>query len=588
MAREDLSQLLRKVPINPVQYNSDILNLTLRYLQIDTVETGFYRLILLLHSSNSPAFPAYIRCHCTAVVGGCFSVLGIVTFEAGRHIGRTMDDGSFGLNQILMIAGLVLLTVNGLLSLPLGGFLILWYISILFLDRTGYLERWNCTRVLGIILMIRTNKGKDTADFIARPRRFWRIFGEASIWLCFAVMLFLIFGIAASAISTAVEPAQQEVLPATDILFIPGVTSFVPIFWPILALIVAVVVHEYGHGLMARAHGMRIRSFGILMAGIIPVGAFYEPDQEEMRIAPQRDRLRMFAAGPSVNIVMTYFVVILLAVVSSGLTAKQDGVYAVGIVEGSGADEAGLLPYELISEIDGVAIATGDDLTGILNQHDSGDLITMLVSSNPIHGDVVFREVDVTLTDKKDYYYQLCDGDSQCESNVDGAGIEQGDAFLGVSGIRSADSAAKVYGLPISEDLSFGERFVQTAISPLLFSGVPIQNQGQTMVLEERAFLGAGTGILPSLLGIDVILGLFDFLFWIMWISFLLGVANLIPLIPFDGGHMVRNAGHIIAKTVLPKSNPLKIERIADQISSYSSLFVLALVLIPILLPRFF
>ena len=137
------------------------------------------------------------------------------------------------MNQILMIAGLVLLTVNGLLSLPLGGFLILWYISILFLDRNGYLEMWDCSRVLGII----TNKGKETADFIARPRRFWRIFGEASIWLCFAVMLFLIFGIAASAISTAVEPAQQEVLPATDILFIPGVTSFVPIFWPILCLL---------------------------------------------------------------------------------------------------------------------------------------------------------------------------------------------------------------------------------------------------------------------------------------------------------------------------------------------------------------
>ena len=68
-----------------------------------------------------------------------------------------MDDGSLGLNQILMIAGLVLLTVNGLLSLPLGGFLILWYISILFLDRNGYLERWDCSRVLGIILMIRTN-----------------------------------------------------------------------------------------------------------------------------------------------------------------------------------------------------------------------------------------------------------------------------------------------------------------------------------------------------------------------------------------------------------------------------------------------
>ena len=90
------------------------------------------------------------------------------------------------------------------------------------------------------------------------------------------------------------------------------------------------------------------------------------------------------------------------------------------------------------------------------------------------------------------------------------------------------------------------------------------------------------------LLGADVMFGLFDFLFWVMWISFLLGVANLIPLIPFDGGHMVRNAGHIMAKSLFPRMNPLKIERLADQISGYSSLLVLALVLVPILLPRFF
>ena len=499
-----------------------------------------------------------------------------------------MEEDSFGLNQIIMVAGIAILTFNGFLSPLLGASLVLWYITILFLDRKGYLDEWNCSRVLGIILMIRTSKGKKVAEYMARPRRLWRIYGEFSIWLCFAVMLFLSLGIVASALSTAMEPAQQQVLPATDILFIPGVTSFVPIFWPILALIVAVVVHEYGHGLMARAHGMRIRSFGVLVAGIIPVGAFYEPDQEEMRIAPQRDRLRMFAAGPSVNIVMTYLVVILLAFVSTGLTAKQDGVYAVGIVQGSGADEAGLLPYELISEIDGVSIRSGEDLTNALAQYSSGELIAMQVSSNPIHGEVVTREVEVVLTDKKDYYYQLCDGDAQCESNVDAAGIEEGDAFLGVSGIKSADSAASAYALPFSEGLTFGERLIATAISPLVFSGVPIQNQGQTMVLEERAFLEVGDGILPMLLGVDVMFGLFDFLFWIMWISFLLGVANLIPLVPFDGGHMVRNAGHIMAKSLFPRTNPLKIERLADQISGYSSLFVLALVLVPILLPRFF
>ena len=108
------------------------------------------------------------------------------------------------------------------------------------------------------------------------------------------------------------------------------------------------------------------------------------------------------------------------------------------------------------------------------------------------------------------------------------------------------------------------------------------------MVLEERAFLEASESLLPSLIGTEVILGVFDFFFWIMWISFLLGVANLIPLIPFDGGHMVRDAGHIIAKKILPRSNPLRVERLADRLSGYSSLLVLALVMIPIFLPRFF
>ena len=66
-------------------------------------------------------------------------------------------------------------------------------------------------------------------------------------------MILLIFGILASALETARAPAEQQVLPATDILFIPGVTSFVPIFWPLLALIITVVIHEYGHGLRARS-----------------------------------------------------------------------------------------------------------------------------------------------------------------------------------------------------------------------------------------------------------------------------------------------------------------------------------------------
>ena len=61
----------------------------------------------------------------------------------------------------------------------------------------------------------------------------------------FGVILLII----TAALATAAAPAQQEVLPASDLLLIPGVTSFVPFWWPIIALIFALVIHEYSHGI---------------------------------------------------------------------------------------------------------------------------------------------------------------------------------------------------------------------------------------------------------------------------------------------------------------------------------------------------
>ena len=71
-----------------------------------------------------------------------------------------------------------------------------------------------------------------------------------------------------------------------------------------------------------------------------------------------------------------------------------------------------------------------------------------------------------------------------------GWGRDRGDAFLGVSGIRSADSAAKSMA-SISEDLSFGGPSSNGYFASS-FSGVPIQNQGDDGVGRD---FRAGTGI---------------------------------------------------------------------------------------------
>ena len=113
-----------------------------------------------------------------------------------------------------------------------------------------------------------------------------------------------------------------------------------------------------------------------------------------------------------------------------------------------------------------------------------------------------------------------------------------------------------------------------------------IQYEGQTMMLEERAMLESGGGDVASALGTDGMLMLFDFLFWLVWINFLLGFANLIPMVPFDGGHIVKDGVHSVLDRLTRDIHPMRVEAMAERISSMSNFLVLFIVIVPIILPR--
>ena len=57
----------------------------------------------------------------------------------------------------------------------------IWVIALGQLERFGYLDRWNASRVLGALLMLRTKRGQDTIEKVAKPRAFWRAYGEVSL-----------------------------------------------------------------------------------------------------------------------------------------------------------------------------------------------------------------------------------------------------------------------------------------------------------------------------------------------------------------------------------------------------------------------
>jgi membrane-associated protease RseP (regulator of RpoE activity) len=164
--------------------------------------------------------------------------------------------------------------------------------------------------------------------------------------------------------------------------------------------------------------------------------------------------------------------------------------------------------------------------------------------------------------------------------------IERGDAFLGVSNLRSSSSGVDYYSRILDGDYNLRQSVLGTALTPLAMIGVPIQYEGQTMMLEERAMLESGGGNVASALGTEGMLMLFDFLFWLVWINFLLGFANLIPMIPFDGGHIVKDGFHSVLDRLTSGIHPMRVEAMAERISSMSNFLVLFIVIVPIILPR--
>jgi len=63
---------------------------------------------------------------------------------------------------------------------------------------------------------------------------------------------------------------------------IPGLNDYIPLVWGAIGLMVTLVVHELAHAVLCRTEGVSVKSMGALLLGIVPIGGFAEPDEEEL------------------------------------------------------------------------------------------------------------------------------------------------------------------------------------------------------------------------------------------------------------------------------------------------------------------
>ena len=462
------------------------------------------------------------------------------------------------------------------------GVLFLNIFLIRILEKGGYLEKWNATKVLGFILMLRTNKGQKILEKISRPRKFWRIFGEFSIWIGFIALFFTTMMVILSFLSLFNSSRERISIESSEVLLIPGVTTGIPIFWPLMALIVALIIHEYGHGILMRAHGMRVRSFGLLIFSLIPIGAFAEPEYTEVMKAPKRERMRIYAAGPAVNLVFSIILVSILAVAINGVNPTMQGAYSPAIVADGPANESGLEPYDIIIEVNNESISNADDLREILESSKAGDILLFTVLKYNGTNMTEWKEentVEVQLGDQYEYYLSK----NASVDDLERLGISPEDPFLGVrtdstlgQAIRSTDHGKNRLMGPFYPNETIEERVLASLLYPLNLLSTPFEFNGEIMLESELKMLDIGI----------VELFLIEGIFWFLWINFLLGFANLIPVIPFDGGHIMRDSINSTISWIAEKSGIIhsqKAEILATKTSNISSLLFFFAFLIPII-----
>ena len=111
-----------------------------------------------------------------------------------------------------ILVPLLLLLLAHSLGAPIWLLVIIgiWYSGLVYAESSGLLDRLDATRAMGVILMIRTRRGMRFLDFVSTPKRFWRGFGELSIWLCFFGMFMVVLLLFLSAIAVAVSPLQPK------------------------------------------------------------------------------------------------------------------------------------------------------------------------------------------------------------------------------------------------------------------------------------------------------------------------------------------------------------------------------------------
>ncbi len=318
----------------------------------------------------------------------------------------------------------------------------------------------------------------------------------------------------------------------------------------ILGIVVLIVLHEAGHFAVAKAVGMRVERFSLFFPptlaklrrgeteyaiGALPLGGYVKitgmnPEelkdlQPEVRARayysqPPWKRIAVILAGPGVNILIAFvlFGVVLLsgsfggAATLGNLDPSIESIVPTtrvrGVERGTPAERA-LRPGDRILAVEGRPVTVKSAMKAISAHRCPGAQVQGCVAATPVHLTVRRDGRDVLVSVKPRY-------DSKLKRMLIGFsfGAAPNDFSLGAA---AGASAAAMWHTTTQTVTSLGRAITSSKERRNVRSIV-----GITSVTEEAVAAGAGKAL--------VVIG---------YVSLVLGVINLFPFLPLDGGHIL-------------------------------------------------
>ncbi len=443
----------------------------------------------------------------------------------------------------------------------------------------------------GPTLMIKTHLGISLMGRIGRFKRFWRVVGFISK-LTSAVLLFLMMYTLIVALLALPSMVGNNSIGIEYALAIPGFNPILPLSYGIVALFFAMVVHELGHGIQARSNGIDVDSSGLLY-GVVPLGAFVEPNEEQMKAAPRRPRMDVYTAGITMNTFWAIVAILILMFSCASITSPygdEAGVY--GVDKDSPAYDSGIpltalvtgvsmegsteiLPVESVVMNNVVSMRLADTsqmfdpteryILHYIYKGESGSTSTAVQMGAFVKSVVKSSPADTAGIAPGMFLYSFTiDGKETRVGSIYEFSLYMKDTSPGdivtIATVEVSDSPTITYHDPVALTASGDSGFLGVVVNMGGFALItpdimmdkaasPFSANDGTPISYVKSFLSYLSGPMNGMSPVpdnvkwwyDVPAGdltwvFLSLLYWIFWLDILLAISNALPAYPFDGG----------------------------------------------------